>query len=340
MNARPKESAASQSPAKPRARGLRLGPGGRWLAIAGGIALVTGVLAYGVWRQVRTHVLASRQYQLDPQQIAITPPPPWIRTNVKEEVMREASLSGPLSLLDTQLTARVAGALAAHPWIADVLRVSKRFPSGLEAEVVYRRPVAMVEVPDGALPVDVEGVVLPTGDFRAGEPERYPRIGGISTSPSGIIGSHWGDAAVVGGAEIAAALGNDWHSLGLFRIVPVARRPGGRGGVEYAYAVFTLAGTRIDWGLAPGTTISGEPAAADKIAQLRRFTAEHGSLDGPRPQQLHFTPSGQLEAISLAPVAPPPKRTSRREAKAADEPSGAASPNIAPLDGPDEPRPE
>jgi hypothetical protein len=282
--------------------------GSRWLAIAGAIVLVTAGVSYGVWKQVRSHVLASEQYQVIPAEIAITPPPPWIRSDIKSEVVREASFDGPLSLLDTKLTVRVASAFAAHPWIAHVERVSKHFPSGLEVEVAYRRPVAVVEVPDGALPVDVEGVVLPTADFRPGEADRYPRIGEIHTAPAGLVGSTWGDTAVSGAAQVAAAFGEDWRGLGLFRITPAGRRPGGRGGVEHAFAVFTRGGTRIDWGLAPGTSAAGEPPATEKIAQLKKYAAAHGSLDGQSPQQLRFTANGQLEAIPKAPVPPLSKR--------------------------------
>ncbi len=290
--------------AKSRVRGLLEGNSLRWLVIAGGIVLVTGSVAYGVWRQVRAHVMASSQYTVDPQQIRVTPPPPWIRSNVKEEVLREASMTGPLSLLEAQLTSRVAGAFAKHPWVAEVQRVSKRFPGGLEVEVHYRQPVAMVEVPDGALPVDVAGVVLPTTDFKPGEADKYPRIGGIQTAPAGLCGTEWGDPAVVGGAQIAMVLYADWKAFDLFRIVPSGRRPAGRGGVEYTFAVYTRNGTRIDWGLAPGTTVVKEPAAAEKVHQLREYLATNGSLDGATPQQMRFADDGKLIVAPKEPVAP------------------------------------
>ncbi len=308
MNARRKEFKSEEVERKPRKRGPKLGQSGRWLAIAGVIVVVTAGLSYGVWRQVRSHVLAGQQYHVDPQEILITPLPPWIRSNIKDEVIREASLGGPLSLLETKLTPRVASAFAAHPWVANVHRVSKHFPSGLEVDLEYRKPVAMVEVPDGALPVDVYGVVLPTSDFQPGEADRYPRIGGIHTSPAGLVGSAWSDAGVVGGAEIAAALADDWRLLDLYRITPAGRRPGRRGGIEYTFAIFTRGGTRIDWGLAPGTTVSGEMPASKKVAKLIRYAAEHGSLDGPGPQQLFFNTVGVLEAAARKPVAPLPRR--------------------------------
>jgi hypothetical protein len=278
------------------------------MVVAGAIAVVTAGAAYAVWRQVSGHVLAGKQYQVEPAGIAITPAPPWIRSDIKSEVIREASFDGPLSLLDARLTLRVAGAFAAHPWIARVERVSKSFPSGLEVVVSYRRPVAMVEVPDGALPVDVEGVVLPTVDFKPGEADRYPRIGEIHTQPAGLVGARWGDDAVVGAAEIAAAFGDEWQTLGLFRIVPAGRRAGGRAGAEFAFALFTRGGTRIDWGLSPSTQVVGEPSPREKIARLKKYAAEHGSLDGDKPQQLHFGDSGELEAVARPAVRPLPKR--------------------------------
>ena len=191
--------------AKPKAAPARhkIGIPRRGVVIAAAIVVVTTGMAYAVWQQVRGHVLSSAQYQIDPANILITPLPAWIRSDVKDEVIRQASLDEPLSLLDRDLTVRMASAFAAHPWIAHVERVSKRFPSGVEVVVTYRRPVAMVEVADGALPVDAEGVVLPTGDFKPGEADHYPRIGEIHTSPAGLIGSHWGDTAVTGAAEIA-----------------------------------------------------------------------------------------------------------------------------------------
>ncbi len=307
MSVKTQDRKSETSASKGGARRSRFNPGTRWLVIAGGIAVVTVGLAYGVWRQVRSHVLASQQYQVDPAQIRMSPAPPWIRSDIKNEVLREASFTGPLSLLDTELTIRIASAFATHPWIASVQRVSKHFPSGLDVEVAYRRPVAMVEVTEGALPVDAEGVVLPTSDFKPGEADRYPRIGGIQTSPGGLVGSAWGDAAVVGAAQIAAALANDFQTLQLFRIVPSGRHPGGRGGVEYTFAIYTRGGTQIDWGLAPNTTVIGEPPSGEKLARIKQHIAKNGPLDGGVPQHLRFDDKGTLEAVARAPVAPLPR---------------------------------
>ena len=82
----------------------------------------------------------------------------------------------------------------------------------------------MVVVPGPALlPVDGDGVLLPTADFSPQEAQHYPRIAEIKTSALGPVGTRWGDTHVTGGARIAAALLNDWESLKLFQIVPGER---------------------------------------------------------------------------------------------------------------------
>jgi hypothetical protein len=290
-----KKKSANETDSPATAGRPRGGHGGRWFFVASLVVSLAGGVGYVLWRQVREHVLAGSEYQVDPNKIAVTPPPPWIHSEIKAEVIRDASFDGPLSILDTELTVRMATAFAAHPWVAHVERVSKRYPSGLDIVLSYRKPVAMVEVQDGALPVDVEGVVLPTADFSPAEAEPYPRIGEILTTPGGAVGARWGDPCVTGAAQIAAALANDWSALKLFRIVPAGRKTGGRGGVEYGFALYTHAGTRIEWGRAPSTDLPGEVPVGEKIARLKKYAAENGSLDGPDgPQQLVLLDSGEI----------------------------------------------
>jgi hypothetical protein len=299
---------------------------GRRYWIAGALVALAAAASFGVWRHVRGHVLAGVQYQVHPEHISVTPLPAWIRGDIQAEILRDLNRSGPLSLLDEDLTVRLAGAFSAHPWIARVDRVSKHFPSGVEVAVAYRVPVAMVEVQEGQalLPVDVQGVVLPTREiggqqnFTAQEAERYPRIGEVHTMPAGPVGTRWGDAAVLGGAQIAAALADDWNTLKLARIVPWERKPA-RSGVEYTYVLVTHSGTMVFWGRAPGTETGGEVSAGEKIAQLKLYAAQNsGSLDGEDgPQQIEIGASGGLFRKARPVVAPLPPSD---EAPSAEQP--------------------
>jgi hypothetical protein len=281
----------------------------RWMVLAVVLAVVVGGGSYGVRQHVQGHVLASSEYQLEAERITISPLPPWIHGDIKSEVLRDATIDGPLSLLDGELTVRMATAFAAHPWVAHVERVSKQFPSGLNVVLSYRRPVAMVEVEggSGALPVDIEGVVLPTEGFTADDADAFPLLGEIRTSPSGPVGNRWGDAAVTGGAQIAAALGPDWKSLGLARIVPAGQKAG-RAGVEYIFNLVTRSGTQIRWGRAPASDLPGEVPALEKIEQLKRYAAQNNnSLDLPDGALLEIRHDGALVSRPRPDVRPLPQ---------------------------------
>ena len=297
MNAKRNPSAELALP--PPKRKPSDGRAQRWMIMGAVIVSLVAGTCYLVWQEVGPHVLASGQYQVEPDQIRVAPtPPPWVRSDIKSDVIRQARLDGPLSIVDRDLTVRIAAAFAAHPWVARVDRVSKQFPSGLDVVLSYRKPAAMVEVQDGAggLPVDAGGVLLPTKDFSAQDADEYPRIGEIHSKPLGPLGAAWGDPCVVGAAQIAAELAPDWKSLGLFRIVP-AERKAARSGVEYTYALVTRSGTKIHWGRSPATTMPGEVPAAKKIAQLKRYAAQNnGSLDDPdgQPHEIVISPTGAL----------------------------------------------
>lgn len=261
--------------------------------------LIGACIAWAItWEKVRTRVLSSPEYWLKLQDVEITPPPEWIHTDVRAEVFRDASLDRSLSITDDDLTDRIASAFKLHPWIAEVTRVSKYHPARVKVELVYYRPVLMVQVPGGLLPVDVNGVLLPTGDFSPLEAGRYPRLVGIDSVPVGPPGERWGDARVVGAAGIAASFGAAWQRLGLERIVPAAMVSVGRHREE-SYELFTSAGTRVLWGRAPTTDMPGEVPAEEKVARLEKYAAEHGSLDGPNgPQELDVR---GLQAVNSSP---------------------------------------
>ena len=224
-------------------------------------------------------LLASGQYTVTLDKVAITPPPNWIHADIRTEVFRDASLDGPLGILDDNLPERVAHAFSLHPWVAKVGLVRRLSPARVEVELVYRRPVCMVEVREGPLPVDGQGVLLPSDDFSPIEKSAYPRLTGIGTMPMGPVGQRWGDVRVVGGAEIAAVLGPTWQQLKLDRIVPLPAAAMAADDEPY-YQLTTRGGTRIFWGLAPGGKGPQELPAAEKVARLVQYVADHGTLEG------------------------------------------------------------
>ena len=75
------------------------------------------------------------------------------------------SLEG-LHIRQTDLAFRVAEAFTMHSWVAKVQHAGKRYSNRVVVDLVYRKPVAMVEVFEKGRrwisPVDRLGFVLPT----------------------------------------------------------------------------------------------------------------------------------------------------------------------------------
>jgi hypothetical protein len=234
------------------------------------IAVLAVALAAGwaVWTRVADMARSRADAVLRPEAVELVGQAPWVRCDLKEESLRNASLDGGLPLDDPELPRRLARAFDMHPWVSRVVGVRLRHPAGATVEVVCREPVAMVAVKGGLLAVDAEGVVLPSADFSAESAARYPRIGGVQSSPQGPEGSAWGDPVVEEAAALAVAIGPEWEPLGLMECRPVV-------GVGPRKWELVGPGTRsILFGAAPGREAAGEVSAAAKLARLRRLATQ------------------------------------------------------------------
>ena len=250
------------------------------------------VLGYGahyVWQRVRPSLSRHPQYLLSAEKIHITPPPPWIRTDIKADVLRDAGLAGSLSVLDDgdALVRQVHDAFQFHPWVESVARVTRRLPSSLEVELKYRRPIAAVESSDAGgvifLPVDEHGIRLPEADLTDAERRYLPRISGITGRP--LVGDSWNDPRVTGGAKLAVTLADVWERLRLVEILCAEQTTADGSRTEYIFEIVTSGGTRIVWGAAPGQeTAAGESQLDQKRQRLLDYAAQHGrleSIEGP-----------------------------------------------------------
>ncbi len=210
-------------------------------------AMFVGVGVFG-WFAVRSSLPERTEYRLSPEMVRVSEAPPWVPTDFTEAVLRSAGLLS-ASLLDAALPEKLAKAFAADSWVESVVRVEIRFPSGAEIDVVYRRPVAVVEVEQGLLPVDANGVLLRTDYFIEVAPEKkndYLRVSGIRSTPLGGVGTAWGDPLVHASAQLAAFLEDVAAELELTTILPVVEKsPQGN---RTIFRLRTSSGTEILWG--------------------------------------------------------------------------------------------
>ncbi|MFI4875376.1 MAG: hypothetical protein ACIALR_08570 [Blastopirellula sp. JB062] len=275
-------------------------PLGRQLWICALMLVSFGVGTYALSRSI-TADTDSDLYRVTPERVAFSTPPAWISEGVLQQVVEYLFREDqPLDIRDREITQRVAELVEAaeNPWIKSVQRVVKYYPTKIMVDLQYRQPVALVEIKakigdaDRALvPIDVEGVILPgSGNaFLEQNLAQFPRInvGGTLPEADRKPGDPWGDQRVADAAKIAAALGNVWTRLKLYRVVAVAGE--GEGGL---FELHTHEGAHLIWGSAPGAELPHENSAAQKIGMLLALQEAQiaaGQIDLRTPAELSAT---------------------------------------------------
>jgi hypothetical protein len=230
------------------------------------------------------HLSFRSEYRLTRDAVVVTPgPPDWV-----PEAFLTQIIDGELwpvegtSMLEETLVGQIAGAFAAHPWVAEVVRVERRFPARVMVKVKYRRPVAWIEVPGQSIPVDVTGVCLPKEDLAVSDSSRYPLVRGVVSQPPSQVGVAWDDPGLLAAARLARELGPHWESFGLSAIVVQRRDEEPAVDDRVFLQMLTRGGSRVVWGRPPGTRHPGELTVAQKLGRLKQFISYFDSLDPPQ----------------------------------------------------------
>jgi hypothetical protein len=258
--------------------------GGRTALVMVAVVAAMGIGGWWLWQRVGPQVLADQQYQLDPAQIEITPPPAWIRADVRAEVVRDGSLDSGVSMLESELARQIADAFALHPWVAEVKEVQLEYPGGAKVALVYRKPVAVAKIEGSSnlelYPFSAAGVRLPESDLTPAEKRRIPRLAGVTALP--VVGSAASDPIVIGGSRLADLLLADWESLRLAKIVPAPPADTRQSGAPIIFELTALNGARVIWGPAP--VGSPDAGATTRLEQLRELAQAPGGI---APQQIY-----------------------------------------------------
>jgi len=229
------------------------------------LAFFAGLGVLG-WYFVAEVIRNKPEYRLNADRITVSPLPDWVPEQFVEEVLRTSGLNHTGFLLDKTLPQKLAEAFIAHPWVERVEQVIPRHPSGAEVRLIYRVPIALVEIPGrGNVPVDRNGIVLPS-DYLSDWQGEHLLIQGIRTLPLGSVGTPWGDPLVQTATQLAEALTEIAEPLHLARIVLLAGT---------AWQVQTAAGTEIHWGV----FVPNDPSIETKKKRLRDLHDQFRSLD-------------------------------------------------------------
>ena len=215
------------------------------------VLAVFGLLFAVGWYAVRYQLPQLPEYQFSAERIKLEPEPPvHIPDDFIEHILKMSGLDGPGVTLDSNTPNKLHQAFAAYPWVEEVKKVEMRYPQGAKINLVYRVPVAMVEIPSQKLyPVDKFGVLLPTEYFLDGDSEKVNellRIKGVKTMPFGTVGTLWGDHSVHIAANVADAVRDVSRSLRLAAVVPSTEMTST--GDRILCKILTSNGTEIIWG--------------------------------------------------------------------------------------------
>lgn len=237
--------------------------------------VLLAIAAYVAWIQWGVDHVVPHFSRLESSHIQLTERPDYIpeRVDLTAEVLAGTGM-GELSLLDRQVSARIAEAYSTHAWIEQVKSVRVGVGGEIQVHVQYRQPVAMVRHlsrhPDvqgwAYYPVDRMGIVLPPDSFGGKEAEKYLVINIPEVDPRGTEGVSIGDSRVVLAASLAAILMPHREELGLAAIELHPTTGTNRHRIEFD--VVTQSGRRLVWGSPPGEELMNEPSADLKLKAL------------------------------------------------------------------------
>ncbi len=258
------------------------------------------VFGYLGWYHYGSKRLDQALYALNIERIHLTQQPPWIKTSVLEEVFQGHRLDR-VNLLDPAASATIASAFETHPWIEKASRVQKEHGGGVNVDVVYRKPLALVQVyyyqtdasgnasserKEGYYPVDSKGVVLPVNDFKQNQSLVWDylmiEVEGMENA-SAQPGLPINDHRVQEALKLALFLQSkaDPKKLGL-QWVRVRRDINVTSASPWILELWTSDQRMITWGRSPGAETAGESPADQKLASLTAWldaqrSVAHGS---------------------------------------------------------------
>jgi hypothetical protein len=279
-----------------------------------------GVAAIYSWDRFKDDIVDPASNQLTEDNIRIkTPPPEWAKTDLKATLLSGTGSEESASLLNTGLISDAVKSFQSVGWIEKVVSVEKS-RDGLDIELAYRNPVAVVELRGGKsgtvpgwgsepaklIPVDRTGHVLPEtlaftggkmpvvtlfhGDGQqAGVPPHLRHL--YSWTP-------WPDERIKQAASLSETLRHDWHDMGLHRIV-TWRSFADADSTSIPYQLWTEKGETsaiVIWGNPPDMETQSEGTWRQKVIALREYVKRKGPFNA-RQELVIDVRSGQ--AIEL-----------------------------------------
>lgn len=258
------------------------------------------------------HLESRAEYRIETKNIRVIPAIERpIPEDFVEQVRQRNQLPRELSLLDPQICKTVGEAFSNHPWVAQVVSVKQSFPSDIVVELKFRRPVAMVQVKGGRIPIDGSGFILPGDDFTVADVSQFPTIRMVGAGNLTREGGRINQSGLIGAGRVAELLAPSWSQLQL-EAIELPRAAAGVDPADMQLQLYSKSGSTIIWGRAPGTDHPGELTPSQKVARLEKYVGEFGGFDRPNgPYEIDIRHWQEItrRSLSKAQATRPEKRS-------------------------------
>jgi hypothetical protein len=242
-----------------------------------------------LWERHQESIVNLEEFSLTQEKIVITPQPHWSKPNLKEMVLDQSN-GEQASILDTELVPRTVAIMKQVGFVEQINSIEKS-KSGLNIDVIYRQPVAFVELSAVTmknkwpadqlgktilLPVDRNGILMPES---IGDNLDLPWITVLFPSQFEATWDQWPDDRIHGAAAISSVFDRPLSELGIQRITTNQFDPSESNLSPKPFELYSGSGTRIVWGNAPGKEVDSEVNASQKIRAIEAVVAQYGRLN-------------------------------------------------------------
>jgi hypothetical protein len=166
----------------------------------GGVSLVLGLAVWG-GNAVTRSVGADPAFSVAKAPLSLAALPPYLDPGILGDLHRRHLASLPTRLTDADAAGTLGRALAASPWVREVLSVDLDATPQIRLDIVFREPAAAVPWGRGIGTVDQDGVLLPRQFYRP-EALARPAMLGVRGAPPRQAGLIWKDPGLQAGLEI------------------------------------------------------------------------------------------------------------------------------------------
>ena len=241
------------------------------------VAVAAGVVFGWRWSEqaLGRYVNENRAAEVVGASVRLSPAPSWMSRMLRDDLQTLVASTVGHGPLDDAGVRRAVMALESSPWVSQVRQVRRTSGGRVTVEAEYRRPIALVQAPDGYRLVDGGGVCLP-GLYLEHQVDSLglPVLIGVAASAP-HAGGRWPGEDLRSGLSLASLLETEPY-VDQVSAIDLGRRDT-RGRMRLALC--TRSGGMVRWGLPPGEERSIEPDAATKKQRLVEIYRRRGQID-------------------------------------------------------------